>query len=496
MAEPLKAKEGSLFVQVNAGEAPEYVACVDVDPIPDPRGGITLIRCRDANGNFTTIGEIQTPPDTVSTIINALTYADADILDTLADRNCRANLFVTLRDCGKAGQFNNWVRASVLHHARLINFTGSNMVMREAGEAAMRALEFAGWGVYQLRNRLRLSRVTIAETANLNAIAFDTDINCGGDCGEATELGDTGLLAAGSPAGSPTAAADVWHTSDGLTWASPTGGAANPFAADHDVVGAAIFAVDRSTKRRLVVRMSVGGSPLRIAYSDDAGETWATVTVGSTNAESIASAKGLFVLDRDHLWLATDAGNVYFSDDGGLTWDDQASALAASGGADLNAISFIDADNGYAVGAAGLILRTQDGGETWEAIDGPTSVTDDFTAVTVFSPYRILIGSDADGLYHTSDTGAHWSAKTFTGQVGTGTVRALANVGDLVVFMIHNPVTGQGYVHRSIDGGHSWERLATPVNAGFNDLVALNVNFAYAVGSVQGGTGVIVKVTG
>lgn len=496
MSEPLNASQGSLFVQLTPGTAPEYLGCADVDAIPDPRGGISLVRCRDANGDYLTIGETRTAPDTVTTTVTALVYPDADILDDLSDRHCRANIFLMLRDCGKAGQFNNWVRAAVLHHARLTNLTLSNYVMREAADSATRALEFAGWGVRQLRNKLRFSRQAIAETTDLNAIAVDTEELCAGDCSGGQNAGDIAFIGGDAPAGSVLAHADVWHTDDeGGNWVNTTGGAGHPFAAAEDIMAAALFQIDRSTKRWLVAREQVGGEPLKVAYSDDEGASWTLATVGSTNNEGVASAKALFALDRDHIWIGTTAGAIFFSDDGGVTWTEQTGAATADGAASLNAVAFIDTHNGYAVGASGAIIRTDDGGFTWSAVTPPSAAAAaNITALAVFSPFRIEIGTGADGLYQTRDAGANWDTKTFTGQSTTGTVKALYPVNDDVVYMAHNPAAGQGYVHRSIDGGHSFERLVTPTNSGLNDLVAWDSNHAFVVGAANGGTGFVALV--
>lgn len=494
--EPLKANQGSLFVQEEAGRAASYVGCVDVDALSDPRGGETLIRCRDANGDYEVVGSTQEAPDTVTTTITALVNPKADILDRLADRKCRANLYVMLRDCGKAGIFHNWARASVLHHARLTNLTNANFVMREAPDMATRAMEFAGWGVLQLRNKISFKRQTIAETTALNAIAMDAQTVCAGDCGAASDACDNGFIGGDAPSGSPTDRADIWHTEDaGGTWENTPGDVAHPFVAGQDILAAALFDIDRSTKRWLVVREPVIGEPLKTAYSDDRGDTWTRVNVGSTNGEGITGPKALHVMDRDHLWLATNEGNVYFSADGGVTWDVQSGANTAGGGEALNAIQFVDSDNGYAVGDNAAIIKTDDSGDTWEAVTGPDTVTDNFLSVAVFSPFRVAVGTNADGLYQTHDAGEHWSQKTFTGQSTNGSIKVLVPVNDLVVFMLHAPSSGKHFAHRSIDGGHSFERLTTPSNSGLNDLVACGINTAFVVGEANGGTGFVGKIT-
>lgn len=496
--QPLKASQGSLFVQEGAGHAPEYIGCVDVDAIPDPRGGITLLRCRDGNGDFQTVGETQDAPDTVTTTVTAWVYPDADILDRIADDKCQANIFATLRDCGKAGQFHNWVRASVLHHARLTNLTNANFVMREAADAATRALEFAGWGVHQLRNKIKFNRQSVAETTALNALAMDAQTVCAGDCGGVSTAGQKGFAGGDAPAGSPTDRADIWHTINGGTdWENTPGAAGHPFVAGQDILAAALYDIDRATKRWLVAREIVVGEPLKVAYSDDDGDTWTLVTVGATNGEGVTGPKCLIAIDREHIWIATSDGNVYFSDDGGVSFDVQSGAVTADGGASLNAIAFADVDNGYAVGDDAALIKTDDGGLTWEAVTGPDGITDDFTAVAVFSAFRVEIGTDADDVWQTWTGGDEddWEEKTFTGQSNTGTVKVLAPANDLVVFMLHAPLTGQHYVHRSIDGGHSFERLTTPANSGINDLVVINPNLAFVVGEANGGTGFIGKIS-
>ncbi|WP_233809922.1 WD40/YVTN/BNR-like repeat-containing protein [Paraburkholderia sp. HP33-1] len=60
-------------------------------------------------------------------------------------------------------------------------------------------------------------------------------------------------------------------------------------------------------------------------------------------------------------------GRIVVSDDDGKTW--QQARVPAS--ADLNAVTFVDALHGWAVGHDGLILTTRDGGSTWSVqVDG------------------------------------------------------------------------------------------------------------------------------
>lgn len=496
MTEPLKASDGSLFVQEQPGSAPVYVGCADVAALPDPRGAVTLLYCRDKDGKLAAVGETQAPPDVPTTTVTAWMYPDSDILDAIADRDCRATVFLALRNCGRAGVFNNWARMSVLTQARLVNVTVENMVMREATDPTTRALEFAGRSVLQLRNIISFGRQSVAETTALNAIAMDNQVVCSGSCGAQQDACDIGFSVGDAPSGSPTSRADVWQTENaGGTWSNVTGGNAHPFVAGQDAKAAALFTLTATAKRWLVAREAVGGEPLKVAYSDDQGATWTLVTIGSTNNEGAIGPKALFVLDRDNMWIATTAGNVYFSSDAGASWAVQSAAITASGGLQLNAIQFVDEDKGIAVGNTATIIRTTDGGSTWNSVDEPSGVTANITALAVFDQFRFEIGTAADGLYQTHNAGNSWETKTFTGQGSTGTVKVLVPVNDQVVWMIHSPLSGQHYVHRSVDGGHSFERLETPTNSGLNDLAACNSNAAYVVGPANSGTAFIGKIS-
>jgi photosystem II stability/assembly factor-like uncharacterized protein len=54
---------------------------------------------------------------------------------------------------------------------------------------------------------------------------------------------------------------------------------------------------------------------------------------------------------------------------------------------------------------------------------------------------------------------------------------------------------GVGHVQHTIDGGVTWERLATPANLGLNSVRAIDTTHALAVGEEDaGGFGIILHV--
>lgn len=490
----LKASQGSLYIQRQSGKPVEYIGCVDLDAITDPRGDVTFERCRDANGDYIVVGETQDEPGNVTTSFGALVFANADILDELT--RCRFNIYASLIDCGKRGVFANYVRMLILRNARITSEAWANVVMRKASDFTTRTFDVTAWNpVYKVRT-VTVRRQTIAETTDLNAIAFCNSELCAGDCGEQLDVFTEGFIGGDAPTGSPTERADVWQTDDkGATWTNTTGGAAHPFVSGEDIKAVGCAALDRSTSRWFAAREIVAGEKLKIAYSDDSGTTWTLVTITeSINAEGVADADALFVLDRDHLWVASTEGAVYFSSDAGVTWAEQTGAQTASASESLNAIKFIDTLVGYAAGENGSLIKTTDGGETWEAVTEPSS--NHLTALHVFTPFRLIVGTAVGTLYETWNSGDDWESKTYSGQAATDTIEDVEFSNDLTGFMIVNTSAPLGSAHRSLDGGHTWEKLTVPTNAGFNALTVANENLAFIVGNDVGGTGFVAKISG
>jgi photosystem II stability/assembly factor-like uncharacterized protein len=491
MSEPLKSSQGALWVSTTPGKSPEYLGCIDLDPIVEPAGDQTLVNCRNRDGVIEAATATQAPPGAITTSIKAWIYPSSNILDEI--KSCAVNVFALQRTCGRADVFGNYVRGFVLGSARVSNRSFENLVMREADEPSIQSLDISARTLSKLRE-VTVSRQTVAETRDINDITFCNAEQCAGDCGEQKDAGTDGYAVSDGGVASPPSDADVWLTTDkGATWANATGLVPSPFAGGN-IIAAVCFPIGKDTTRLLVASGAKAGSA-EVAYSDDDGATWATVDVGAVDWEGCAGAAALFALDWTHIWFATDHGRVYFSDDGGLTWTSQSSALTASAAKQLNAVVFTDYDNGWACGNSDIVMRTLDGGTTWTALTSPTT-SDNVTALDAWTKYRAIIGSNAGEVYETWDGGATWEAKTYTAQTGTDTVRYLQFYNDLVGYMLVNTSAPVGAVHRSKDGGATWEKLTTPANAGLNALEAIDENHAFVAGNAYGGTGVILQVSG
>ena len=198
---------------------------------------------------------------------------------------------------------------------------------------------------------------------------------------------------------------------------------------------------------------------------------------------------------ENHIIAAGDWGAIYFSHDGGDTWEKAKSGTKHL----LYGVSMANDEKGWAVGQMGLILRTEDGGRTWN--HQPTVKEEQ--GVHLFSVQALdenrawAVGEWGTRLY-TDDGGQTWQDRSLTvdeahpqfvwlsvadqervrtGQkvfedVGLNDIHCLAS-NTQYCWMI-----GEfGYLFRSEDGGIHWEMgeiisgvVVDPIELQYNEI--------------------------
>ena len=111
------------------------------------------------------------------------------------------------------------------------------------------------------------------------------------------------------------------------------------------------------------------GAALHAASAPSAGARFVDVLDRPATPSALAPKRLLLAsaVAGDRLVAAGARGHIITSDDGGASWT-QAQVPV---GADLTALFFVDAQQGWAVGHEGVVLHTGDGGATWELqLDG------------------------------------------------------------------------------------------------------------------------------
>jgi photosystem II stability/assembly factor-like uncharacterized protein len=493
MPDILTSPKWGLWVQPDGPNGDKYfLGCHDVDDITEPGGASNLIRCFRADGSgWDIIGTTKDPPDPVDITITAPLYETADWLETV---RCPATLYLTGSLCGRTDLFAAYKRAFALNLAEATDKGLMGLAKREESVESMQSFTYSARPPVHRLFEMSIARLTTTETEALNDIVFCNAAKCADSCGAAEDICEDGYAVGDAAAGSPTNTADVIATTDkGATWAAT---AADPFAGGEDIISVQCFDIDSETTRILVAREADGAAAMEVAYSDDAGATWTLVTVGATVGQGANYGGALLALDMNHIWLVTDGGYVYFSDDGGESWETQDPGNATTD--DLNAIAALSSDILMAVGDSDAVIFTEDGGDTWVAVTATGGGNNLLTVEA--NPYGIWwIGDDSAELYYSYDDGTTWTQRTGWLGSGTGTITDIQFYNELCGFMTHNDGSSVGRILRTIDGGNEWFRINLPTgvtNGGLNALHVCNCNLVYAVGEASGGTAVIYKASG
>ena len=161
----------------------------------------------------------------------------------------------------------------------------------------------------------------------------------------------------------------------------------------------------------------VGGGD-GVYRSNDGGETWQRVLVGS---RALCLAVALDAGPR-HTWLVgTDTYGILRSEDAGRTWvganpglvDLTVLALALSPRFEQDRIGF--------AGTASGLYRTRNGARAWRAVD--TGLDEPAVQCLAISPRfsedrLVLAGTEADGLLRSDDAGTTWEIVPWLGRRG------------------------------------------------------------------------------
>lgn len=476
----LNTRRGALWVQPDGpNTAVHFLGCQDLGDITEKFGSVTLLRCMDKRGGWRTVGTTQAPPDAVTASIEGMTFAAQDWLEKI---KCDFTLYALQSTGGEPDIFANYVRAIILNNARIVSLVNKNVLHHEEEKGSTQSRDIEAWPPVIRTGTLTARRQTTSETLALNDVHSYSPL----DCDAGIKAGDKVLAAADASVYT----GDVLQTLNaGVNWSAL---AADPFAADKNTMSAVAFPISETVTRLLVAKEAPIGAQGQVAYSDNNGATWTLVSIGgATAAHGAVDSGALFALDQGHIWLASAKGYVYFSSDGGATWAAQTAGTLST--KDALCIFFEDENNGMAGLKDDVILITSDGGTTWSLTSAVTGAGDDITCVSKSGNFW-WIGTDAGNLYYSRNDGATWAQRSFSGN-GTGEVADIAWANELVGYAIYNTVAPVGSILVTINGGFTWNAITTPSNNGLNALSIADTSLVYAVGEVEGGTAVIIKIS-
>ena len=152
-------------------------------------------------------------------------------------------------------------------------------------------------------------------------------------------------------------------------------------------------------------------------------------------------------------------------------WSFQGSGTIAN----LNAVFFININEGWIVGDGGIILHTTDGGTNWQKQQS-NSVSDLYDVYFSNESNGVAVGWD--GIFHTIDGGKKWIK-----------CNGINGPYYAVDFVDENNgwASGHGFVAHTIDGGQNWEIQPESGSLFYNfyDIDFVNQNQGWIVGDYE-----------
>lgn len=116
----------------------------------------------------------------------------------------------------------------------------------------------------------------------------------------------------------------------------------------------------------------------------------------------------LWFSDATHGVMARVDGNIYVTNDGGVSWEKVFTSNKL-----IRDLVFVDRNTGWIVGTEGLLLRTDDGGRTWNTILTNTGTT--LHSIS-FAGNRIGCSAGENGtILCTNDSGRTWTKGSIQG---------------------------------------------------------------------------------
>jgi photosystem II stability/assembly factor-like uncharacterized protein len=233
-------------------------------------------------------------------------------------------------------------------------------------------------------------------------------------------------------------------------------------------VNAELLAIAEAGRRLVAV-----GDHGVVLLSDDVAATWRQATAVPVDAKLNAVS----FVDEKEGWAVGHWGSILHTRDGGETWEVQRSATEED--RPLFAVHFFDGRHGVAVGLWSLVLVTEDGGKTWEArtpAPPPGGKKADLNLLGLFGDDKGRLFAVAErGMVLVSEDRGHAWRYLDTGYKGSFWTGAALPDGVLLAAGL------RGSIYRSDDDGRTWTRIETGSKASITALAARS-NQVLAVG--------------
>jgi hypothetical protein len=184
------------------------------------------------------------------------------------------------------------------------------------------------------------------------------------------------------------------------------------------------FDVDLTDIELVGTRLIVAGVDGFFAYSDDEGQSWNKIRIGTT-AHLTNIIEGF-----NKLYVTGHNGNLFISDNNGESWTKSITKTDR----DIHDVYILSDGTGYAVGSNGIVLYTTDEGQNWAQIRNFGLYTDLRTIDFYNDEYGVLAGESGIA-YMTTDGGETWGSFV---QSSTDNLLNVDMINPFVIEFAHN----------------------------------------------------------
>ena len=167
---------------------------------------------------------------------------------------------------------------------------------------------------------------------------------------------------------------------------------------------------------------------------------WKVVRMGGTGY-----FQGLSFVDMENGWAVGDSGRIIHTGDGGETWEIQEGGTIVP----LKCVAFSSPQMGWIGAGDNSIGRTTDGGVSWTWVHPVGEERRTFMAVSFFDNRTGWIGDNFGGILHTEDGGLTWSPQS------SSTTWAITSIQFLDSREGWVTATNRVVLHTT-DGGEHW----------------------------------------
>lgn len=215
-----------------------------------------------------------------------------------------------------------------------------------------------------------------------------------------------------------------------------------------------------------------GGQNLGVYETSDWGSSW--INISGTFPNKVSNDILIDPADSDRILVGTEGDGIYISEDGGATWNFNATGAGTSGSARSVCLSMPGSQTVYAGFLSLAVCKSADGGDSWDyANKGIATLLINDIEIDPANPDVILAGFEAEnsgGCYLSDDGGETWSLADGLPATRFSAVTIGEN-GNMFAWSNGPSSVAQEGLYKSTDGGQTWDNTGPNIGSLFETQI-------------------------